>query len=185
MAAGPDAVERRFGVANRGAEGAARLEAAALRRVGQVGRPHFARVMVHKGYVKNFQEAFDRYLKKGAAAYEDKFRFAPRDAVSHIAACGGLPVLAHPCTLNCRTDQELESLVAVMLEYGRRGIEAYYPEHTATQIKRYKKIAQKFNLLLTGGSDFHGSMLKGIELGTGRGSLKVGYELLEKMKQLR
>jgi hypothetical protein len=150
---------------------------------GLVGRPHFAQVMVKKGYVKNSKEAFDKYLKKGAPAYEEKFRYQPHEAIALILNAGGIPVLAHPNTLNYKTDLELESAVLEMVKHGLMGIEAYYSEHKAKQIKLYKQIALKFNLLITGGSDFHGNNVKGIDLGTGKNNLNVPYELLDKMKK--
>ncbi len=150
---------------------------------GQVGRPHFAQVLVQKGYVRSAQQAFDKYLKKGAAAYEEKFRFTPAEAISHIAACGGIAVLAHPCTLNYGTGVKLESMVSEMMQYGLQGIEVYYTDHSRSQTALYERIADKFSLLITGGSDFHGYTLNGVALGTGRGTLKVPYELLKKMKK--
>ena len=151
---------------------------------GLVGRPHFAQVLLKKGYVKNTKEAFDKYLKKGAPAYEDKFRFPPGEAISHIIKAGGIPVLAHPSTLNCRTNSDLESFVSEMIKYGLRGIETYYAEHSHSQIKLFKHIAEKHNLILTGGTDFHGKNIKGVELGIGRGRLHIPYSLLDKMKSM-
>jgi len=150
---------------------------------GQVGRPHFAKVLLNKGYVKTNKEAFNKYLKKGAPGYEDKFRFQPEDAISHILNAGGIPVLAHPATLKCKTDEEIESQVKKLLDYGLKGIEVYYSDHKPAQIELYTKLADRYGLLITGGSDFHGKKIKGIELGTGKGKLNVPYALLEKMKE--
>ncbi len=127
---------------------------------GLVGRPHFAQVLLKKGYVKNTQDAFDRYLKKGAPAYEDKFRFPPHEAISHILNAGGIPVLAHPNTLSCQNTAELESIVSDLKKYGLKGIEVYYSEHKSQQTKVYHQIADKLGLLITGGSDFHGNNMK-------------------------
>ena len=80
-------------------------------QTGQVGRPHFAQVLLKKGYVKNTQQAFEKYLKKGASAYVDKFRYSPRDAIEHIRGCKGIPILAHPNTLNYHGERELESII--------------------------------------------------------------------------
>lgn len=158
-------------------------EVTKVAETGQVGRPHFAQVLLKKGYVKNMQEAFEKYLKKGAPAYEDKFRFSPHDAITHIVNGGGIPVLAHPCTLNYRTNKDLELLVTDMMNYGLMGVEVYYSDHTRSQTALYEQIAKKYNLLITGGSDFHGNNIKGIELGIGRGNLKIPYDLLNRIKK--
>jgi len=150
---------------------------------GQVGRPHFAQVMLKKGYIKKPQEAFDKYLKKGAPAYEDKFRFPPDEAIAHIVNAGGIAVLNHPVTLNCRNTRELESFLETLLPYGLGGVEAYYSDHNPQQAEMYRKIAEKHGLLVTGGSDFHGKNIKGIDLGTGRGNLNIPYSVLESIKK--
>jgi len=150
---------------------------------GQVGRPHFAQVLLKKGYVKDINEAFNKYLKKGAPAYEDKFRFPPKEAVSYILNAGGIPVLGHPNTLNYQTNTELESIVSGMVKYGLMGVEVYYSEHNKNQTEFYEQLAKKYDLLTTGGSDFHGQNLKGIGLGTGRKNLNVPYALLKRMKE--
>ena len=150
---------------------------------GQVGRPHFAKVLINKGYVKTTQQAFNRYLKKGAPGYEDKFRFQPEDAISHILNAGGIPVLAHPATLKCKTAEELEAEIKKLIGYGLKGIEAHYSDHTNSQAEFYNNLADRYGLLITGGSDFHGHNIKGIDLGTGKGKLEIPYELLQKMKK--
>jgi predicted metal-dependent phosphoesterase TrpH len=157
-------------------------EVAVEAETGQVGRPHFAQVLLQKGYVKSPREAFEKYLAKGAPAYTDKFRFEPVDAIASIRQAGGIPVLGHPFTLRCKTPDELDAVVADMAGWGLMGIEAYYSEHTETQVRLYKDLAEKHNLLITGGSDFHGQSIKGICLGTGKGSLNVQYKCLEKLK---
>jgi len=151
---------------------------------GQVGRPHIAQVLLKKGYVKNFQEAFDKYLGKGAPAYSDKFRFGAEEAITTIIDAGGIPVLAHPFTLFCKGSEELEALVKKLVSKGLQGIEIYYSEHNQRQISQYSKLAEQHNLAITGGSDFHGKNMKGIDLGTGRGNLKVPYSLFENLRSL-
>jgi len=146
---------------------------------GQVGRPHFARLMVQKGYVRNEQEAFDKYLKKGAPAYEEKVRFTPSEAVALILNAQGVPVLAHPFTLNCKGREELEHVVKGLVEAGLKGIEVYYPEHSEKETLEYQRLADTYGLIATGGSDFHGDKSSGIDVGTGRGNLNVPYELLD------
>jgi len=152
---------------------------------GLVGRPHFAQVLLKKGYVKNTREAFDKYLKKGAPAYEDKFRFQPEAAISNILEAGGIPVLAHPSTLGCRTTADLEKAITSFVNYGLRGIEAYYSEHSQGQVNLYKDIAEKYRLLITGGSDFHGHNIKGVKLGKGKNNLSIPYSILANLKKSR
>ncbi|MCP4716355.1 MAG: PHP domain-containing protein, partial [Deltaproteobacteria bacterium] len=153
---------------------------------GQVGRPHFAKVLYYKGHVKNTRSAFKKYLKQGASAYVDKFRFQPEEAIELIRNAGGIPVLAHPSTLNCKKKTDLQELIAGLVDIGLMGLEVYYPDHKKEQVEFYNSLAAAHSLLMTGGSDFHGKQLNGIDLGTGRGKLNVPYSLLEVMKhQLR
>jgi hypothetical protein len=149
---------------------------------GQVGRPHIAQVLLKKGYTKTIQEAFDKYLGKGAPAYFDKFRLNAEDAIAMITDAGGVPVLAHPFTLKCKNQGELERLIKHLTDHGLQGLEVYYTEHNEQQITRYRLLAERNNLLLTGGSDFHGANMAGVELGTGRGSLQIPYVLFENLK---
>ncbi|MFH1137617.1 MAG: PHP domain-containing protein [Pseudomonadota bacterium] len=148
---------------------------------GQVGRPHFARVLIRKGYVATTEEAFDLYLGKGRPAYVDKFRFFPREAVQMILQAGGLPVLAHPSTLKL-SREGLEALVAELKAAGLVGLEAYYSTHSPEMIEDYLALCGRFDLVPTGGSDFHGESKKDISLGTGRGDLAVPLDILQRLK---
>lgn len=130
---------------------------------GMVGRPHFANLMLAKGYVKNYQEAFDKYLAKGQPLYMDKQRLEPKEAIRLILAAGGIPVLAHPYQTKLE-GRELEDLVAKLASYGLRGIEAYYSHHSKEQVKEYLSYAKKYGLLVTAGSDFHGANKADIDL---------------------
>jgi 3',5'-nucleoside bisphosphate phosphatase len=150
---------------------------------GQVGRPHFAKVMVQQGFVRSVREAFDRYLKKGACAYVDKYRFPADAAIACIRDAGGIAVLAHPAIIGCSSKEVLQKLVVELTGYGLQGIEVYYPEHSSKQQQLYKSLARRFNLVETGGSDFHGTNVNGIEIGTGRGLLYVPDELLQSLKE--
>ncbi len=160
------------------------LEEVALTAAGgQIGRPHVAQVLVKKGYVKDARQAFCKYLQKGAAAYEPKFRIPPAEALSLICSAGGIAVLAHPFTLSCKTELDLDAFVCELAGQGLQGIEVYYPEHSTDREQLYARIARRHGLLLTGGSDFHGPALNDVDLGTGRGSLRVPYRLLAEMKK--
>jgi predicted metal-dependent phosphoesterase TrpH len=147
-----------------------------------VGRPHFASVLVKKGYVRNIQEAFDRLLKKGAPAYVERARLSPRDAIELIHRAGGVAVLAHPYQLKLSSDEAADELVAELTALGLDGIEAIYSRHSPDQRSMYSEIAVRHHLLITGGSDYHGSYKPDIDLVTGLGDLEVPYALLEALK---
>jgi predicted metal-dependent phosphoesterase TrpH len=147
-----------------------------------VGRPHFARVMIEKGYVASIQEAFDRFLKKGAAAYVEKARLSPAESIALIHEAGGVAVLAHPYQLKLESYEATDELVGELAGVGLDGIEALYSRHTAAQRHSYSEIASRHDLLVTGGSDYHGSYKPDISLVTGLGDLEVPYELLEALK---
>jgi predicted metal-dependent phosphoesterase TrpH len=147
----------------------------------QLGRPHIAKQMVKKGFVQSVSEAFDKYLAKGQPAYVDKYRIDCDRAIEVIRNAGGIPVLAHPVLLEIKNDDVLEKLIVCLKEMGLKGIEAYYPEQPPDLTARYIKIADRHGLLITGGTDFHGSIKPEIKMGSGRGNFFVPYELYEKL----
>jgi 3',5'-nucleoside bisphosphate phosphatase len=148
-----------------------------------VGRPHFARVMIQKGYVASMQEAFDRFLKKDAEAYVEKARLSPGDSIALIHEAGGVAVLAHPYQLNLSSYDEVGQLVGELAQLGLDGIEAVYSRHSTAQREGYSAVAERHGLLVTGGSDFHGTYKPDISIVTGLGDLEVPYELLEALKE--
>ena len=150
---------------------------------GLLGRPHIARLMVKKGYARSINDAFDNYLGKGKPAYVDKFRVDTPQAIMLINAAGGLPILAHPYLLETESEKELEDLVIMMKAMGLKGMEVYYPDHPPECTALYMDLAQKHGLLMTGGTDFHGSLKPGIQMGTGKGDFFVPYEIYEKLQQ--
>jgi predicted metal-dependent phosphoesterase TrpH len=152
---------------------------------GQVGRPHIAQVLFEKGYVRSFQEAFDRFLRKGAQAYVEKFRFSPKESIHFIKEAKGIAVLAHPNTLNMNGYSELENLVLQLVKEGLKGIEVYYPEHNVLDVAKYKTLAERHGLLITGGTDYHGIEKNGLDIGTGRGEMKLPYSIVEELKAAR
>ena len=148
---------------------------------GQLGRPHIAYVMIKKGFVKSIDEAFDKFLGAGKPAYVDKDRIGCEEAIKMILGAGGVPVLAHPALLDIDDDYQLDELIQNLIKIGIRGIEVYYPEHSAEQIQRYAELADKYDLLMTGGTDFHGSITPEIKMGTGKGTLFIPYKLYERL----
>jgi len=147
----------------------------------QLGRPHIAQLMVEKGYVQSINAAFDEYLGNGKPAYVDRFRFECEETLKAILNAGGIPVLAHPLLLGIKENDILEDLIAVLTEMGLKGIEVYYPEHTKDLIAYYSRLASHYNLLITGGTDFHGDITPEIKMGIGKGELFIPYELYEKL----
>lgn len=160
------------------------MDEAAAEAGGEViGRPHIAKALLKKGYVKSTAEAFDKYLAEGKPAYFKKDKLDPEEGIRAIIAAGGIPVVAHPVHLNL-SHGELDALFQQLKQAGLAGIEAYYVDNTEDMTGNLLRLAIKHDLLATGGSDFHGSFKPEIEIGTGRGNLKVPYEVLERMKKL-
>ncbi len=148
-----------------------------------VARPHFAKALIKAGYVKNKQEAFNRYLAKGKRAYIDRRRPEPRDAIKFISNAGGVPVLAHPVTLGVGV-KKLKELLGELKTYGLKGMECYYPEHKPSQTARYVALCKELDLVACGGSDFHGDLNPLIKLGRGFGNLSVPFEVLDELSAL-
>lgn len=150
---------------------------------GVVGRPHMAQAMVKTGVVRNFEEAFTRFLGSGGLAYVPKAKLTPVEAISAIHADGGLAVLAHPYLLSQQA-RHIEALLTELTGMGLDGVEVYYTEHSDKYTALVAGLAQQLGLLMSGGSDFHGAVKPGVALGRGRGGLFVRGELLDKMKQV-
>jgi len=149
---------------------------------GEVGRPHFAYLLVKKGYVKSIEEAFERYLKKGAPAYHPKALLTVEEAISAIKKAKGIPVLAHPITLKL-SDEALKSYLIRLKELGLMGVEVYYSEHPKEYTNFLERLADGLSLIKTGGSDFHGQIKPDIKLGLGFGNLRVPDECFYELKK--
>lgn len=153
-------------------------EVSELAGSGVVGRLHFAEAMIARGWAEDSNDAFSRFLEKGAPAYVDRFRFSPEECVDIIRRAGGVPVIAHP-TSWIDDDAELESELRALKDAGLMGIEAYHPSHSPETTLELLRIAKHLELFATGGSDYHGEAGKpGIRLGVGDGSLLVPDKLL-------
>jgi len=144
----------------------------ALANCKSPGRPHVARALVKEKLIGNLDEAFERYLKKGRPAWVPKTKMSALESVELIHQAGGLAVMAHP-GLN-RTDEIIPDLVAAGLD----GIECFHTKHSTVMAERYLEIAEKHNLLVTGGSDCHGFSKKAPLIGT----VKLPYEHVERLK---
>lgn len=127
------------------------LEVEKLARGDLIGRPHIAQALAAKRYVFSIREAFEKYIGKGRPAYVPRYKFDPQEAISLVKNAGGITVLAHPGLI------KNSHYIYQLIEMGIEGLEVYYPEHNQQYIKRLKKLSSKYNLVMTGGSDFHGS----------------------------
>src|SRR4051794_4830707 len=134
-----------------------------------IGRPHIAAILARKGYVSSIKQAFDKYLAPGGLAYFDKERLTMTQAVERIIGSGGLPVLAHPVQLRTENDAQLERVIKDLVDLGLAGMETIHSDHDDEHVAKYTALAGRYNLLTTGGSDFHGTNKKDISLGIARG----------------
>ena len=151
---------------------------------GEMGRPHISKVLLSKGYFNDKNEIFDKLLKKGAPAYFDKFRYSPEVAIDLIKnKAKGISVLAHPGLLPFKR-KDKRKIIRELKDLGLDGIEVFYSEHTPDEVNFLKRVAEEFDLVISGGTDFHGANKKGIALGTGREkNLKIGYNIYEQLKK--
>lgn len=133
-----------------------------------VGRPHIAAVLIRKGYVNSTHQAFEKYLGSAGQAYFAKERLGPRQAIELVRECGGVPVLAHPYQLATENDAQLQRVIKDLADLGLAGLEVMHSDHTAALVEKYSRLADRFGLLKTGGSDFHGAS-KSIEMGWAAG----------------
>lgn len=146
------------------------------------GRPHVAAVLVRKGYASSVQDAFDRYLEKGAPAYLEKERLEPLHAIDLALESGGLPVLAHPLSLKL-SPEALSSSVAELAEAGLAGMECIYGRYSREERAELAVIAARAGLAITGGSDYHGKYKPDLQVGTGRGDLHVPDGALASLRE--
>lgn len=149
-----------------------------------VGRPHFAQALQARGYISKKDEAFEKYLGKGKPAYVERFRLSPEQGIAAIRGAGGVPVLSHAFTLQL-SSEELRRKVREWKAMGLEGLEVYYSEHSAELVEEYLRLCAEFDLIATGGSDFHGVVNPDIEMGRGFGSLRVPDEVLDALQARR
>ena len=159
-------------------------EAAKFAPSGVLGRAHYARLMVEKGYVQSVKEAFDKYLSSGKAGYCDFQRYSPEECIEIINNAGGKAFLAHLHLIRL-DDKELEEYVIRLKNAGLSGIEGYYTEYDEKMHLKYLSLAKKHSLLISGGTDFHGEMKPQISIGTGYGNMQIPYSVLENMRKYR
>ena len=148
------------------------------------GRPHVAAVLVAKGVVGSVQEAFDVWLAKGRPGYVERPRLEPAHAMTLARRSGGVPVLAHPLSLQL-APAELDARVGELAGLGLAGLEALYGRYTPEERRDLASLADRHGLAVTGGSDHHGTYKPDLQVGVGRGDLAVPDDLLETLRARR
>lgn len=146
-----------------------------------ITRAHFARHLVNKGYANTINDAFSRYLRADGPYYVSRNYFSPKETIRLILDAGGIPILAHPLLYKLE-DTQLNSLILRLKEDGLAGLEAIYSSNMNNDETYVRSLARKYDLLISGGSDFHGFVKPLIHLGTGRGNLHIPEEVLTNLK---
>jgi predicted metal-dependent phosphoesterase TrpH len=144
---------------------------------GSVGRPHIAQAIMEKGYANEFREVFDKYIGQGGPAYVDRHKLSPEQAIELVLHCGGIPVLAHPTTVN------LDAHLPGMLAAGLMGLEVYYKDYLPETRQDLANLAHKHRLLATGGTDYHGIEPDEVMIGESGVPRSVGENLLALAKK--
>ena len=149
-----------------------------------VGRPHIAEVLIRKGFAKDARQVFKEFLGSRGKAYLPKAVLGPEESVSLLASSGATVCLAHPLLWKAPAGW-LDSMVARLKDYGLSAIEAYHSEHSEADVRTCLALAKRFDLGVSGGSDYHGSNKPTIRLGQGYGGLRVNQSILAALKQRR
>lgn len=145
-----------------------------------IARPHFAKALIKKGYCADMNKAFKKFLSKEGQAYVPRINCPPEIVVKYLKENGAISSLAHPKLIS-EDDSYVLELISKLKEYGLNAIEAQYPLFSKSEINKYKSFAKKFNLLVTGGSDFHGENRINIDIGQSG----ISYEQFQKIKKLK
>jgi hypothetical protein len=150
---------------------------------GSVGRPHISQILISRGYVRDQQEAFERYL---VPCNVPKMKLSPREGIELVNEAGGLAVLAHPTILTDErravSDRQQLELIHYMLEQGVEGLEAFYTGYSRDQARVFLELARKHGLLVTAGSDFHRDDGR-IELGRLGAEMELPADMVERLKE--
>ncbi|MBO5361065.1 MAG: PHP domain-containing protein [Clostridia bacterium] len=157
-------------------------EAAKLAVGGIIGRAHYAKLLMDKGYTSSVKESFDKYLASGKPAYFSNQKLEAKRIIEAIHAAGGVAFLAHPHQM--KLGDGLEDYVNELVSYGLDGIEGYYSEYDEAMQNEYQALAKRYGLMISGGTDFHCDMKPHISIGTGiDGNVCVPYSVLETIKK--
>lgn len=149
-----------------------------------ITRSHYAKYMLNHGYIKSMKEAFDRYIGDHGPCFVPRKKITPMRAVEIILKAGGFPVLAHPLLYHMSSSR-LDKLVAILKEMGLQGLEAIYCTYSPSEEREMRALAAKYDLCISGGSDFHGNAKPGLDLAVGYGKLFIPEEILDKIKERR
>lgn len=148
---------------------------------GQVGRPHFAALLLEKGCFQSLEEVFDKLLGKGRPGYVDKIRLSPEEGLAMIRQAGWAPVLAHPVSLNLEP-RDYPAAIARLAEGGLAGLEVIHPRHSRDQMDFFRRLARDLGLAATAGSDFHGQAKPRIGLDWVRTAAAPGWEMVDRLR---
>jgi predicted metal-dependent phosphoesterase TrpH len=149
------------------------------------GRPHFARVLVAKGYARDLTHAFDEYLGESSRTFAQRQEVPIAEAIAHIRKAGGIASMAHPARVARNHWETLKTWVGELAGAGMQAIEVHHSDHSPEGVAYYASLAEGYGLAMTGGSDFHGANKPQIRLGTGRNcNVHVPYELLRRLRAL-
>jgi len=152
-------------------------EAEAVGR-GMTGRPHFAQIMVKKGFVSSIRQAFDDYLDESAKGYVHRKEPQFAESVERIRRSRGIASLAHPV----RVREDVPTILPKLCNAGLNGLEVYHSDHTPAEAAMYLRLAEHYGLAVTGGSDYHGVVKPNVRLGTGEGNLDIPRAVLDRMR---
>ena len=149
---------------------------------GVLCRAHIAKIMTEKGYAESPRDAFNRWLNVGCPCYSETQAITDEEAIALIRSAGGDAYLAH-LHLTKLPDDRLDAFVTRLASAGLSGIEGYYTDYTVDMAEKYRALAKKYGLAISGGTDFHGSFKPHIAIGRGLGDMEIPYAVLEAMKQ--
>ncbi len=147
----------------------------------RMGRPHIAEYLKDTGVVDTFEQAFDKYLGKGKPAHVKKFKVSCQQAIKILLDAGGVPVLAHPGLLDFSGAKQMEDFIRTLVSFGLQGIEVYHTDNDTKIRRQLEKMAGKYKLLVTGGSDFHGDFTPGVKLGRGKDNIQVEFSVFREL----
>lgn len=147
-----------------------------------ITRAHFAQYLLDRGMISSIDEAFRKLIGDDCPCFVPREKITPHDAVRFLLRFGGVPILAHPLQYKM-SETELDALVASLTGLGLDGIEVYYSTHRQADTANLSRIAEKYGLLLSGGSDFHGTRKQNLDLGTGYGHLYVPDTILPPIRE--
>lgn len=145
-----------------------------------ITRAHFAQYLLQNGYISHLKEAFERYIGDRAPCFVPREKVSPAQAIQLILSADGIPILAHPILYHM-SNARLEQLISELKSNGLMGIEAIYSTYSPAEERQICRLADKYHLLISGGSDFHGSNKPGLDMGSGYGNLKVPYSVLHRL----